>query len=289
MDFDFKINLDEVSSKLGQKRDAIEGRIQQEVANLSISTHAFVVNYAQEKLKGFQRQLFFGKDNSNVRWQQISEGMWVVEIDESVRWIEEGRDRTFMGDWLLKPGAPGVKTAKDGSQYRVIPMGQAKGAGGKKDNSDPFLQTMIKGALKNNNISLNRIEKGIDGKPKLGVLHKLDIKISHRTPDHDKFFSKPRTPETAKQIGLKPHSGHFFLSNAVVLQREVERNGKKSISKEVVTFRVISSKHKAEGRWFYPRVEALNAIPEAFKYAEGEWERIVKSMEAEFNKTGEMD
>lgn len=289
MDFELKVNLDEISKQLGQKRDTIEGRVESEVANLSVSTHAFVVQYSQEKLKGFQRQMFFGKDNGNVRWSKIGEGMWVVEIDESVKWIEEGRDRTFMGDWLLKPGDPGVKTAKDGSQYRVIPMGQARGVGGKKDNKDPFLQTMIKGALKRNSIRLDRIEKGIDGKPKLGVLHKLDIKIAHRTDDHDKFFSKPRTPAMAKQLGLPAHNGHFFLSNAVVVQREIENGGKSKVSKEVVTFRVISSKHKAENRWMYPKVEALNSIPEAFKYAESEWDRIVKSMEVEFNKTGESE
>jgi hypothetical protein len=284
MDFHFSVNLDQISEQLRQKRELVEGVITEEIKKLSIATHAFVTNFANERLEGFKREAFFGKNNNNVRWQEISPGMWVVEIDESSRWVEEGRESVFM-DWLLK--GPNAKTAKDGSRYAVIPMGQARGAGGKKPNKEPFLQAMIQGALKREGISLNRLDKGPDGKPKLGILSKLHIEVAHRTEGHAPFFSKPRTPEMAAQVNLKPHSGHFFLKNAVVMQREIHSGGRKRVSKEVVTFRVISSKHREEGRWFYPKVEPLNSIPEAYKWAESEWEHIVKSLEEQFNKTGE--
>jgi hypothetical protein len=116
-------------------------------------------------------------------------------------------------------------------------------------------------------------------------MHKLGVQ-KKRTSYPQDLFSAPRNHETAKQVGLKSHTGHHYLNNAVVVQREVEGpGGKKKISKEVVTFRVVSSKHKAEGRWMYPAVEALNAIPEAHKYATSEWERIVKSMEEQYQRS----
>jgi hypothetical protein len=274
-DFSFKANLKEIADKLGQTTDAISARIKSEVGKLSISTHAFVVAFANERLTGFNRDHFFGKNNKNVRWTQVADGYWVVEIDESVRWIEEGRPQpTFMGDWLLKPGAPGVKTAKDGSKFRVIPMNQTKNS-----QKDPILFHNIKYALQQNNIDMKKITRGSDNKPILGVVAKLGIK-EKRTSYPEMHFSEPRNRQTANKLGLPETHGHHYLDNAVVTQRKV--GGK--VKKEVVTFRVISSKHKQEGRWFYPKVEALNSIPEAYKYANEEWGKIVNSLQQEFTK-----
>lgn len=294
MDFHFNVNIQEVAARFNQQKDYIAGRVRSEVEKLSISTHAFVVKYAQDKLKGWMRNHFFGPENKNVRWIPAAQNIWVVEIDESVRWIEEGRSRVFM-DWLLK--SPKAKTAKDGSRYLAIPMMQARGVGGKYAGQNPEFASVIKQQLKHQGISLNRIEKNEDGTPKLGVLHRLNISTPQPgspgffhmvTPKKLEFFSQSRSSAVAQQIGLQPHSGHFFLSKAVVTQREVELpSGKKKISKEVVTFRTISSKHEAEGRWFYPEVKPLNSIPEAYKYALAEWEKIVKTMEIEFNRIGE--
>lgn len=281
---DFKVNLKEVAEKLGEVSDNIALQINEQVQNLSISTHAFVVKYANDKLTGFKRNHFLGPEGKNVRWVQVSPSIWVVEIDPSVAWIEEGRGPVSMAteQWLLKPGAKGVKTAKDGSTYRVIPFKHEGGVGGKSKSDEPEIASMIKKALKQKSISLHRIERDADNKPKLGILHKLDINEKRKTYPQ-KLFSEPRNSETAKQIGLKSHAGHHFLNNAVVVQRESKgKGGKSKISKEVITFRVVSSKHAAEGRWMSPAVEPLNSIPEALKYAESEWERIVKTMEEQF-------
>ncbi|RLF65137.1 MAG: hypothetical protein DRN30_04575 [Thermoplasmata archaeon] len=284
---DFRVNLREIAEKVGQTAEALSKRVNDEIKNLSISTHAFVVSYANEKLKGFNRSHFFGEGGQNVRWNEVAPNIWVVEIDESVKWIEEGRGPVSMAtaDWLLKPGAKGVKTAKDGSTYRVIPFSHGQGVGGKKTSGDPEIASMIRKTLRKKSISLNKIERDQFDKPKLGVLHKLGIN-EKRSQYPQSLFSAPRNEKTAKQIGLKAHTGHHYLNNAVVVQRETEgKNGKSKISKEVVTFRVVSSKHQAEGKWMSPKVEPLNSIPEAYKYAEGEWEKIVKSMEDEYRRT----
>ena len=90
-EFDFKVNLREVADKVGKAADDIGVRVTEEISNLSISTHAFVVRYANEKLEGFKRNHFLGEEGQNVRWNQVAPNIWVVEIDESVAWIEEGR------------------------------------------------------------------------------------------------------------------------------------------------------------------------------------------------------
>jgi hypothetical protein len=203
---------------------------------------------------------------------------WDISVEEGASFVCQGvvihNSPTFMGDWLLKPGAPGVKTAKDGSQFRVIPMNQTKNS-----KKDPVLFHNIKYALQQNNIDMKKLTKGPDNKPILGVVAKLGIK-EKRTSYPEMHFSEPRNRQTANKLGLPETHGHHYLDNAVVTQRKV--GGK--VKKEVVTFRVISSKHKQEGRWFYPKVEALNSIPEAYKYANEEWGKIVNSLQQEFTK-----
>lgn len=284
MKLDFTVNVRELATQLGLESDGIAKRINEAVRGLSISTHAFVIQRAQENLEGWTLGYFLGNDSKNVRWVEVSPSIWVVEIDESVAFIEEGRPATFMGDWLLKPGAKGVKTAKDGSQYRVIPFTHQKGAGGKKKSSDPEIASRIKKELKNQGINLNKIERDDTGKAKTGIIHKLGINEKRSTYPQS-LFSAPRNKETASAVGLKPSHGTHFLNNAVVIQREVEgKGGRKKTSKDVVTFRVISSKHKAEGRWLYPKIDPLNSIPMAYAYAVAEWEKIVKNLEQMYRR-----
>ncbi len=276
MDFRISANLEEIAAKLGQTREVIHSHLRTSVERLSISTHAFVVNYAQEKLTGWTRQEFFGEEGKNVRWTEVSDGIWVVEIDPSVAWIEEGRDPTFMGEWLLKGDK--VKTAKDGSRYRVIPFTHSRG--NKIFNTD--FVTEINQAAKASGINLKTLDTLADGSPKLGVISKLKFSsgVYNRTPDTERFFSKARSASVAEELGLKPYAGKHYLDSAVITQRLV---GKK-VKKEVVTFRVISSKHEAEGRWMYPAVVALNSIPAAYDYASREWDKIMRSLEEHLAK-----
>lgn len=281
MDFRFGANLEEIAAQLGQTREAIDQHVRTAVERLSISTHAFVLSHAQEKLKGFYREQFFGENGKNVRWTEVSDGIWVVEIDPSVAWIEEGRDPTFMGEWLLKDSfANGgkVKTAKDGSKYRVIPFTHSRG--GKVFNEN-FIDD-IKTAMKDGGFDMKTIDKAGDGSPKLGMIGKLKFgtNVTVGNKDTERFFSKSRGEGVGKALGLPAYSGKHYLDNAIVTQRKVG----KSVKKEVVTFRVISSKHKGEGRWMYPAVPALNSIPAAYDYATKEWDKIMRSLEEHLAK-----
>jgi len=275
-EFEFKANLREIAAKVGQTADAIGSTVQDEIRKLSIATHAFVVNHANEHLSGWKRSHFFGSDNQNVRWVQIDENMWVVEIDPSVAWIEEGRDATSMATdkWLLKPDK--AKLAKDGSTYRVIPMDA------KKDNRrNPELKNILNDQLQKQGVDMSTLDLDGSGQPKLGVIKKLNFgtNVTEKSSSNEMFFSAPRSAEQGKKLGLPAYGGKHQLQGAVVTQRKDERGG---VKKEATTFRVVSSKHEAEGRWMYPKVEPLDSIPKAYEFAEQQWNKIVAALEESF-------
>lgn len=297
VEFRFTVNMHEVSQKLNQAIDIVQNDVTEAVKTLSASTHAFVVKKGQDQLKGYALSQWMDKKPgsstlSNVRWTEIAEGMYVVEIDESLKWIEEGRSEISMAteQWLLKGpvvprGQKGVHQAKDGSKYRAIPITQMKGAGsGAGDTSTPALAAIIKQALKDNSVSLKRIERNADGSPKTGILHRIDMSSYEPSRAIAGFHSQPRSPADALRSGLKPHEGHFLLGGLAVMQRE-DPKSKHGVKREAVTFRMVSTKHQAEGRWMAKAVQPLNAIPEAYEYAKREWEKILQQLEQKFNTT----
>jgi hypothetical protein len=299
----FRLRIDtlEIAKKLNTARELIEDKVKPAVENLSIATHAFIVNKANETFSdsNFKREYYLGlgkhakdvnKESTrddrvdgtakHLRWIKMQDGLWVVELDEKAMWLEEGRDITFMGSWLLKPGAKGVKTAKDGSLYRAIPFKQTSGMND-APGAKPAFAELIRKQAKRQGISLKKIEKDEQGNPKIGVLHKLNMTPTLNQSQAPGFFSRPRSQEEAAQTGLKPHSGIYKLDGAVVVQR---KDAKGKVKKETVVFRVISSKHKAEQRWMYPKVTPANIFPQAYEWALQEWQKVVLSIEEEFNR-----
>ncbi len=310
--FRFKVDVSEIAEKLNTTRELIEDQVIHQVELLSIASHGYIMGLAKKEWANddFKRNYYLGigqKDASGsssnnqaidqtakyLRWVKVTEGIWVVELDERARWLEEGRAETFMGEWLLKPGAKGVKRAKDGSLYRAIPF---KETSGKKDTaSHPALSQIVRDYAKQNKVNLTKVEKNADNSPKLGMIKKLDIR-PHDAAGYAPglIFSRPRTEEEARITGLKAHSGIFKLQGAAVFQnvydkgqlvtnpakaKKIAATKKGSVKKEVVVFRVISSKHKAENRWMYPEVKAVNFLQKAYDHATQQWDQIVKAIE----------
>jgi len=296
--FRFKVDVSAVAEQLEKTRSQVEPLVVQAVETLSIATHAYIINQANTKWanSNFKREHYLGigkegkgahgvssKDPridqtvKNLRWIKIADGIWMVELDERARWLEEGRQEMFMGDWLLKPGAKGVKRAKDGSLYRAIPFKETEGRK-PAPGANPILANIVLAHLKANNISPTVIEKNSDGTAKIGIIRKLDIRAAEATGfAPGVLYSNPRSSEDSAKTGaggmrpLPPHAGIFKLQGAVQVQRKV---GKK-VKKETVVFRTISSKHKAENRWMYPAVEAANFFQSAYEHAERQWRDVI--------------
>jgi len=281
--FNFIINSNQIADQLRQSVSAIQGRVRQEAEALSVSAHAFIIQKAQAELKGFQLQAFLGDNNRNVRWSKVDKNIWVVEIDESAAWVEDGRPSVSMATdtWLLKPGAKGVKTAKDGSTYRSIPMTSGRFTGpGQGKVGNPVLSSMVKSAMKQNKISLKKIDMNPDGSPKLGVVSKLNIQAPGSQGQFPFLYSEPRDQAAADLTGLQPHGGIFKLEGAVVTQRMGEKG---KVIREAITFRTVSSKHQAEGRWMAPEVKGLHSMQAAYDYVQAQWQEVLRQLESEFN------
>lgn len=297
--FRFRVNIDEVSRQLGTTADIIEKNVKQAVRLISIQAHDYIIQKASTELDGTKREMYLGlgkfgtkasgKSDSepgvnteakNVRWNKLSDGVWVVTLDESASWLEEGRPVTDMAtpEWLLKPGK--VKVAKDGSTYRAIPMTKMKGnkptfsTGLLGEGPGGDVLSAVKSAARKQNVSLSKIEMA-DGQPKLGVLHKLNVKEPFTRLDHPSWFSKPRNSEEAAATGLKTHQGIFHLQGAVVMQR---KNAKGQVKKETVVFRTVSSKHKGY-RWQAPAQAPLGFFKAAYEFANKQWEEAIRKID----------
>ena len=291
--FDIKIDTSKVADMFGQTRDIIESALIPGVRAIAVATHGAVLNFAKEKLQdSYKLPIFLGADKSgiprNLRWIEITPGLWVIEIDDSVAWIENGRAPTSMAteQWLLKPSKDGKwpKRAKDGSLYRPIGFTHFKSKGKLPETNKPAYRTIVENAMKAQGISKG-IERHADKSPKLGILHKLQINPPGTQAQIPNMYSRPRTAQEAALSGLKPHSGIFHLKGAVVLQRMVEGKGKKMHAvKETVVFRVVSSKHKAEGRWMYPRVDGINSLKAGYDYANAEIAKLMDRMDNMFRQ-----
>jgi hypothetical protein len=279
--FHLHVNIQDTANQIGKAADIIKNDVLTGVEQISIGARDFIIYTVQESYKAhdYYRTSYLGNPQNeapNIKWSKLGSGMWQVEVDEKARWLEEGRASMFM-EWLLK----NAKTAKDGSKYKVIPMSILKGAGkppGWKPHNTPLADLASK-VLKDEGINLKKLDRDIDNKP-ITTSKLIDTSKYAETADRS-LFSMPRDAETAKRIGLKPHSGIFMLEGLRVNQTP-NLSAKHHVSKEAMTFRVISSKHQAEGRWFYPEIKALNAVGQAEEWARQQMKLLEDSIKQKF-------
>src|SRR5690606_1751640 len=108
----------------------------------------------------------------SLGFEEISPGVWVISVDEDGLWIEEGIEPNKD----MKPGllAKNFKTSKDGHRYKAIPFDY----GIPPAQQTPSVQQAIsymKSQLRKEKIPFRKIEKNVDGSPKVGKLHELDF------------------------------------------------------------------------------------------------------------------
>jgi hypothetical protein len=239
---------------------------------LAVRTHAHVLETAQNQLGSAREQYV-----NALGFKQVNESTFVVTLDRSAFWIEDGiPPNTEMIDWLLRqrPGSKsGPKTAKDGSVYRTIPFKQNKAPTG-VPKSQIDLQSTIKEELKKRKIPYGKLERNPDGSPKLGLLHSFDIMDkptkTHQGPGQGwGEIGKVRTGAT----------GIPLLQGVRIYQREIETaKGEKKTIRDIMTFRTVSSKMKGTGRWTHPGLEPKRFLDEGFEWAKKEWERILPTI-----------
>jgi hypothetical protein len=226
---------------------------------LALQSHAHILEEAQSKLHSTR-----DKYVSALNFKQVSKDVWVISLDASAMWIEEGKPEGSMLDDLL--ASPKAKTAKDGSKFIVVPFQHNKGPS-RQTQAQNDLTATIKQELRNRKIPYGKLETDETGQPKLGKLHTFDIWAPVKTAEGPGQGKGPIGPVKQGPTGIP------FLNRVNVYQREIKNAaGKSSVRKDIMTFRVASSKHRAENRWFHPGTPARNLFESTADWAIKEWE-----------------
>lgn len=247
-DFKVTINADEVAAQIGQKAEDIKKKLRQSVQGLAGAAHAKVLELAGEKLKTLQ-----SKYKDAVSFEQVDDNLWVVTLDSSARWIEDGHGAWSMYDSLAKSSK--AKTSKEGNKYMAIPFEHSK----KPSEQSPRAQRVtdhIRDFLKKEKVPYKKIEYNADGSPKLGLLHR---------------FNTDKSPG----LLMKHPSGKAkspLLQGLAIYQRQDE-SGK--IKRDVMTFRMISEKTKGDGRWEYESRQGVNIFQETHEWAKKTWDNEI--------------
>ena len=236
-------------------------------------TRAHIVEEAGKKLHS-RRQMFL----DGLTHMKVDENTWVVNLDAKVRWIDDGLSEHNMIDDLLK--SKSAKTAKDGSKYVVVPFNHKKGPASMTPAQKTLLDT-IKTELKDRKIPYGKLETGVGGTPKLGLLHSFDIR------------SAPIKQANGPGLGKGPigavaqgPTGIPLLQGVRIYQRQIkDKQGKDTTRRDIMTFRIASSKQKGQGRWDHPGTAPVKLMDDAYDWAKRTWEeKIVPQLVLNLNK-----
>lgn len=234
-----KISIDPtaIASAFKELQLEIQQDIQKGVGDLAAVTHAKVAEMASQELHTSRQTLL-----DSLGFEQVTDGVWVVSIDESAFWIEEGIEPdTDMKPALLK----NAKTSKSGFKYKVVPFNHST-APSKMTASATYIVSLLKKNLKKENIPFKKIEKNADGSPKVGKLHSLN-------------FASPI-----------PGKGNTPALQGVTIYQTLTKTG--NVRRDVMTFRTVSNSPAQAAKWKHPGLTAKHFLERASNWALKVWE-----------------
>lgn len=184
----------------------------------------------------------------NLTIEQPSENMVIISLKEEANWIEDGRKAGFMEE-LLKNN---YKTSSDGTKYKIIPLKSKKSVQSTPVTSENLVNE-IKSFLGQKRIrtgSEDKLELDSKGSPRVGRIHSFDIK---------------------KMRDKKTFSDNIDKIN--VSQDKNPKTGK--VERNITVFRVISEKHKSQGKWNHPGIAPAKILEETHKWIETVWQNEI--------------
>jgi hypothetical protein len=245
-DLRFDVDVQEIASSFGEAKKSLAKELQDAVGELAKMTHQKTLDLATTELNSISQQY-----QDAVQFQQLEENLYVISLDASMLWAEEGRKTGFMEELLHGKSS---KVGKDGKRYAVIPFEHSKNPTQQTDKARA-LTNEIRAALKKENVNYRKLEHNPDGSPKLGLLHRFNI-------DSARLKEKHKDPP---------------LKGVAIYQRKDEKTGK--VSRDVMTFRIITEKHREEGKWVYPEsakyATGVKLFEKAFAWAEKEFDTVI--------------
>jgi len=138
---DVAVVIDEVKRRISGRlpRDVIFDEIVEENKQDIIDAIVEKVSFAMEQAILGAQSILKSQSDDYINGLRLS-GDLTIEIDESVKYLEEGYDRHPMLENFLT--GPKSKIAKDGSVYSVIPIGKREG-----DNTEKAMGNQVKSVL----------------------------------------------------------------------------------------------------------------------------------------------
>jgi len=231
----------------------------EETLKLGAMCQAHMTELANERLHS-RRQKYL-----DALKPDIQEDCYVIELDQSALWIEEGVAEHNMLDDLLS--SPKAKHAKDGSMYLIVPFDKSPGKGQTGTPAGQMdLVNVLKSEMKARKIPWANTERDDQGRPKIGRLHTFSVE--------DKPLKTQEGPNQGKgPIGSVKQgiTGIPFLRNVNVYQHEKE--GK--VTRSVMTFRIASSKHREQDRWNFPGLTPINIFPDTQEWGIQQIENVI--------------
>ncbi len=243
MNIKFNIDAAAIAKEFEGLKVEVEKELEQAVANLAAMTDAKVKEMASEELKT-SREPFM----NSLGFEEIAPGVWVISVDESGLWIEEG----IKPNTDTKPGllAENFQVSKEGHRYKAVHFDYGK-APSKLTPSAQTLVEYLKQSLRKEKVPFKKIERNSDGSPKVGKLHEFD-------------FHNP-----GGRMG-GPGKGNTPVFKNLSIYQSVTATG--NVRRDILTFRTVSSGPKSADKWFHPGSEPKKFLDRAFEWALGQWE-----------------
>lgn len=245
--------LKEIGVDVKNLSESIVAKAKNQIQALAIQTHALIVEKAQTTLKS-TRQTYLDNLTIAKLHESSDQIIWSVGLKKDAGWIEDGFKPGPIIDRVLNGGKP-PKKAKDGSSYKIIPF---------KHNKAPAQQSAAQ--LRLARYAKNEIKKqGLDkvitdkqGRPVIGRAASVSIKGKDQPTGR---FNQP------------------LLAGLTIYQREQKlKSGKSKIVRDVMTFRVISSKHHGTGMWETKGYKGLRAFEEVQQQIDRLWNDMMRDL-----------
>lgn len=246
MNLKFNIDAAALAEQFNSFKLEVEQDLNKAVANLAAITDAKVKEMASQELHSSRKDFM-----DSLGFEEISPGVWVISVDESGLWVEEG----IQADKDMKPGLlkENFKVSKTGTRYKVIPFDYG-GAPSNQTTSTQQIVSFLRSNLKKENVPFKKIERNTDGSPKVGKLHEFD-------------FGNP-----SGTMG-GPGKGNTPVLNGLSIYQSVTKSG--NVRRDILTFRTVSSGPGSAGKWMHPGLEAKKFLDRALDWAMKEWEEKI--------------
>lgn len=242
MSLKFNVDVSAIAKEFENFKLEVEKDLQKAVANLAAITDAKVKEMASLELKSSRKPFM-----DSLGFEEVAPGVWVISVDESGLWVEEGIE----SNKDMKPGllAKNFKTSKAGYKYKTIPFDYSK-APSQLTASTQQLISYLKQSLRKENVPFKKIERDASGSPKVGKLHEFD-------------FGNPKGTMGG------PGKGNTPVFKGLSIYQSITKTG--NARRDILTFRTVSSGPKSADKWFHPGAEGKKFLDRAFEFAMIEW------------------